>query len=83
MAICSILPLNGKVNSGLVLSFGNGHVRKSSKAWIICHGADVDASESKAISVILRASAVSNVGFFGYVLHATPMTAQNRKGHCA
>jgi len=49
----------------------------------VCHGADVEAADSKAISVMLRDRAVTNVGFLEYVLHATPIMAQKRKEDCA
>ena len=82
IATCSNNPLNGKITSGLNGSFGNGQVRVRSNPWTMCHGADVELAERKAISVTLREIAVSNVGFLGYVLHETPIIAQKRNGHC-
>lgn len=50
---------------------------------MVCHGAEVATIDKRAISVMLRESAESKVGFLGYVLHATPIMAQKRNGDCA
>lgn len=46
----------------------------------MCHAGDANATESNAISVMLRESAVNSVGFCGYVRQETPITDQNRIG---
>jgi hypothetical protein len=50
---------------------------------MVCQGGETDKAERNAISITLRANAVSNVGFREYERHAAPMIVQNRKGDCA
>ena len=65
MAICSSIPLSGNVMSGFVSSLGRGHVRSNSRLLMACQGTDVVTIASSAISDMLRARAVSKVGFLG------------------
>lgn len=65
MAMCRSKPLRGKTTSILFISLGNGHVSIRSRPWMLCSVDVVEAIDRSAISMMLRESAFSSVGFLG------------------